>query len=93
MLLSCIGDDRVNEQLQLAVMHTMMMRYHNHIARLLQDINPHWDDETVYQEARHIMNALIQQITYNEFLPGVIGDQVMNKYNLRVDRGVRYFAS
>ncbi|KAG1713990.1 Peroxidase [Nymphon striatum] len=81
------GDDRVNEQLQLAVMHTMVMRYHNNIARKLQDINPHWDDETIYQETRHIMNALIQQVTYKEFLPSILGDQVMSKYNLRVDRG------
>ncbi|XP_071037889.1 chorion peroxidase-like [Parasteatoda tepidariorum] len=76
------GDNRVNEQLQLAVMHIIMMREHNRLAEGLAHINPHWDDETLYQEARHILSAEIQQVTYNEFLPMVIGHQTMKKYDL-----------
>lgn len=76
------GDERVNEQLMLTVMHTMWMREHNRIADLLAHINPHWDDETIYQEARHIVAAEIQHITYNEFLPMVVGRQTVAKYGL-----------
>ncbi|CAG0921300.1 unnamed protein product, partial [Notodromas monacha] len=76
------GDNRVNEQLVLSVVHTLFVREHNRIVYELQRINPHWDDETLYQEARHIVVALIQHITYNEFLPMVLGKEVMHKYGL-----------
>ncbi|XP_037080364.1 peroxidase-like isoform X2 [Pollicipes pollicipes] len=73
------GDGRVNEQLVLAIIQTMFVREHNRIAYELGHINPHWDDETIYQETRLIIGALVQQITYNEFLPMVLGKEVMTK--------------
>ena len=48
-------------------------------------VNPHWNDEVLYQEARQVMSAVVQHITYNEFLPRVIGWNYMNLYNLRVN--------
>ena len=50
----------------------------------LQRVNPHWNDETLYHEGRRIMAAINQHITYNEFLPRIIGWNYMNLYNLRV---------
>jgi hypothetical protein len=76
------GEIRVNEQLVLTCMHTMMARNHNHLATQLAQINPHWDDETIFQEARRINIAIIQHITYNEFLPIVLGKEVMDKFAL-----------
>ena len=43
------GEIRVNEQLVLTCMHTLMARHHNTLARGLAQVNPHWDDETLYQ--------------------------------------------
>lgn len=43
------GEIRVNEQLVLACMHTLMAREHNRLAKGLAQINPHWDDETLFQ--------------------------------------------
>ncbi|XP_076326347.1 peroxidase-like isoform X1 [Tachypleus tridentatus] len=78
------GDERVNEQLVLAVMHTIWMREHNRIAEALGQINPHWDDETIYQETRHIVIAELQHITYKEFVPTILGTQMMRKYGLEL---------
>ena len=43
------GDPRVNEQLVLTVTHVLIMREHNRIVAELAKINPHWDDERLYQ--------------------------------------------
>ncbi|KAH8236646.1 hypothetical protein KR026_007355 [Drosophila bipectinata] len=67
------GDDRANENLLLTSMHLLWARHHNFLARGLQDQNPHWDDERVYQEARKILGAQMAHITYNEFLPVLLG--------------------
>ena len=67
------GDRRVNEQLSLTVMHTIWVREHNRIAAELARFNPQWDDERIYQESRKIVIAQVQQITFKEFLPAILG--------------------
>ena len=43
------GDGRVNQQVMLVTLHTLLMREHNRIAEVFGQINPHWDDERIYQ--------------------------------------------
>ncbi|XP_066994780.2 peroxidase [Anabrus simplex] len=82
--LSCFkaGDTRVNEQIELAVIHTIWLREHNRVARELTRLNPSWNDETLFQEARRIVVAEMQHITYNEFLPLILGRDYMEKFEL-----------
>lgn len=54
-------------------MHTIWMRQHNKLARELGALNPGWDDEVIFQEARRIVAAQMQHITYHEYLPIILG--------------------
>ena len=84
------GDPRVNEQTVLAIIHLVMVREHNRIAHQLADINHHWDDETIFQETRHIIAAVIQHITYNEFLPMLLGKDVMFQHGLESQKVILF---
>ena len=68
------GDVRVNENVALTIMHTIWLREHNRIVTELAKLNPCWDDERLYQEGRKIVGALIQIVTYKEFLPLIFGE-------------------
>ncbi|XP_040565059.1 uncharacterized protein [Lepeophtheirus salmonis] len=76
------GDVRVNENLGLVTMHTLWVRQHNKVAGTLGTLNPHWNDEQIFQETRRIIGAQIQHITFNEYLPVVLGKEAMDRYNL-----------
>ena len=67
------GDVRVNQNPGQALVQTLLLREHNRLADALQHINPNWDDETVFQEARRIAIAEYQHITYYEWLPILLG--------------------
>ena len=74
------GDVRANEQIGLTVMHTLFVREHNRLARKLKRRMPRADAETIFQSARRIVIAEIQIITYNEFLPALIGENALPPY-------------
>lgn len=69
------GDIRANEQIGLAAMHTIWMREHNRIALQLKALNPFWDGDRVYQEARKVVGAQMQFITYEHWLPIILGPE------------------
>lgn len=82
------GDVRANEQPGLTAMHTLFVREHNFQARRLAEqfgydavdlANPEVD-ERLYQMARAIVIAEIQSITYNEFLPALMGPHELASY-------------
>ncbi|XP_077288383.1 peroxidase-like isoform X2 [Arctopsyche grandis] len=67
------GDSRSNQNPQLAITQIMFVREHNRIADELSKLNPHWNDERIFQEARRISIAAYQRISYYEWLPIFMG--------------------
>lgn len=65
------GDIRANENHLLIAMHTLFVREHNRLCDELKGENPSWEDEKLYQEARRKVGAIIQAITYYEWLPSL----------------------
>ncbi|KAH9416217.1 hypothetical protein DERP_000716 [Dermatophagoides pteronyssinus] len=76
------GDVRVNQQFGITSLQLLFLREHNRLAKQLAKLNSAWDDEIIYQEARKIVSAEMQHITYNEFLPEALGRNVIRHYGL-----------
>ena len=76
------GDIRVNEHVFLTALHTVFMREHNRLCLELPTRYPFLagDDESLYQMARKIVGAIIQAITYNEYLPLLLGEGAIPAY-------------
>ncbi|NIL97520.1 MAG: LEPR-XLL domain-containing protein [Planctomycetales bacterium] len=82
------GDVRSNEQPGLTALHTLFVLEHNYQARQIaeqlgldqNDLAETEVDELVYQLARATVGAEIQAITYNEFLPALLGPQQLESY-------------
>jgi hypothetical protein len=91
------GDRRANENMELTALQTLFVRNHNHIATELATLDPtrfgfaSWTDENLYQEARKLNIAEEQLITYNAYLPDLLGPTALTKYvgyNPNVDASI-----
>lgn len=67
------GDERVNENGNLIAIHTLWAREHNRVAGEVKRAFPTYNDEQIYQLARHIVAAEFQAVVYFEFLPALTG--------------------
>ncbi|KAG8042227.1 hypothetical protein G9C98_000218 [Cotesia typhae] len=76
------GDARLTEQPALTSLHIVLLRLHNKLATELTALNPHWSDEKLFQESRKIVGAVVQHITYREYLPILLGPQIIKIFGL-----------
>ena len=75
------GDVRSNEHVGLTAIHTLFIREHNYWARRIKKCNPKLCDEEIYQKAKIIVECEMQAITFNEFLPLLLGKCSVKKYD------------
>ena len=74
------GDVRANENVELSNLTTLFVREHNYQASLLAQEHPTWTDQQLYEGARQIVIGEIQSITYNEWLPALMGNNALTPY-------------
>ncbi len=74
------GDPRANEQIGLAAMHTLFVREHNRQVARLAAASPRLNGDQLYEQARRMVIGLLQVITYDEFLPALLGPDVLTDY-------------
>ncbi len=84
------GDIRANENILLLSLHTLFVREHNRICEELLAANPEMEDEAIYQTARRKVGALIQAVTYEEWLPALgIQMPTYREYDPSVNANIR----
>ncbi|KAJ8718792.1 hypothetical protein PYW07_016348 [Mythimna separata] len=81
------GDNHGNQIISLTVLHTIFTREHNRLAKALSGLNPGWDEDTVFWETRRLLQAQFQHIIYNEWLPLLLGPQIMKTFELSPSAG------
>ena len=75
------GDVRANENLGLLSLHTVFLREHNRLVEKFAAENPSLGDEHLYQMARKVVGAQIQHVTFNEYLPSILGEGALKPYD------------
>jgi len=100
------GDVRANEQIGLTAAHTLFVREHNRIATDLKSrldggepvlVDKYNNSglsvgDFIYESSRKLVGAQMQKITYEEFLPMLLGDDAVDPnsygYDANVNPGV-----
>jgi len=85
------GDVRAAEFPGLTALHTLLAREHNRKADEIKAAHANWSDELIYQTARKWVSAIIQNITYQEYLPTLLGPGSLaaySSYNPNIDPSI-----
>lgn len=61
-------------------MHTLFVKEHNRLADGIRNGNRSLSGDEIYEEARRMVGALIQAITYREFIPVLFGPDALSGY-------------
>ncbi|KAH1008606.1 hypothetical protein HUJ05_009146 [Dendroctonus ponderosae] len=69
-----LGDPRTNQNPALLTLGILFFRWHNVMAERIQRTNPAWSDEDVFQKARRVVVATLQNIVLYEYLPAFLGE-------------------
>ncbi|KAL3790295.1 hypothetical protein HJC23_002921 [Cyclotella cryptica] len=75
------GDIRANENLALTVSHTLWIREHNYWADKLRVAHPELSGDDIFKKTKVIIQAEMQKVIYDEFLPALLGDDAIPPYN------------
>src|SRR5262249_20606735 len=74
------GDVRANENIELTRLHPLFVGEHTRLADAIRRASPGMSDEAIHQAARAQVIAELQAITYNEWLPALLGPGALGQY-------------
>jgi prostaglandin-endoperoxide synthase 2 len=63
-----VGGDRVNSTPFSGMINVLLLREHNRVAGELENQNPGWDDERVFQTARNILIPIFIKIVVEDYI-------------------------
>jgi hypothetical protein len=66
-----VGDSRNLENIGLTSLQVLFVREHNRLADGLSERHSDWNDEQIFQRVKKLVQAEIQAITFNEYLPSI----------------------
>lgn len=82
--------DQCNEDPVLGFLQRLFLREHNRLATIISQIKPDWEDEKIFYEARKFVIAELQHITYNEFIPAILGREMANNDGMKLQNDKFY---
>lgn len=85
-----LGDPRTNQNPAILTLAILFMRWHNALAKRIKQKNPQMSDEDVFQKARRLVIASMQNVFVYEFLPAFLGKELSpyKGYNPDIHPGV-----
>ncbi len=75
------GDVRAQENPDLTALQTLFVREHNYQVDQLHREHPNWNGDQLFEMAKAITTAEMVNITYNEFLPHLLGPNAISAYH------------
>jgi len=73
------GDARVSEVIGLTASHLIWVKLHNKLATMVRAAGVQLSDEDIFQKTREIVVAILSAVTYNDYLPELLGRDMYNK--------------
>jgi len=80
------GLERGNSSIGYVAISTIFMREHNRLAAGLQERNPGWSDERLFQTARNINIVLLMKLVVEDYINHILGAKLF-----RLEAGAGHF--
>ncbi|GFT38864.1 dual oxidase [Trichonephila clavipes] len=71
-----LGDPRSNQNPALLAFGIVFFRWHNEVARQIQEQHPDWSDEDIFQRARRWVIASLQNVILYEYVPTLLEEEI-----------------
>jgi len=63
-----VGLEHGSSTIGNTVMNVVFVREHNRVAGVLQEANPDWDDERIFQTARNVLNVMLLNLVVQDIM-------------------------